>query len=40
MPTTTTTTASVFFGKRKRSADLDDDTVRILSNINSFVPDL
>ncbi|TGZ45864.1 uncharacterized protein LOC112460468 [Temnothorax curvispinosus] len=39
MPTTTTTAATVFLGKRKRSTDLDDDTARILSNINSFVPD-
>ncbi|EGI59742.1 PREDICTED: uncharacterized protein LOC105151629 isoform X2 [Acromyrmex echinatior] len=39
-PTTTTTAATVFLGKRKRSTDLDDDTARILNNINSFVPDL
>ncbi|XP_018337459.1 PREDICTED: uncharacterized protein LOC108745656 isoform X2 [Trachymyrmex septentrionalis] len=38
-PTTTTTAATVFLGKRKRSTDLDDDTARILNNINSFVPD-
>ncbi|XP_011882644.1 PREDICTED: uncharacterized protein LOC105570213 isoform X3 [Vollenhovia emeryi] len=39
MPTTTTTVSSVFLGRRKRSADLDDDTARILNNIN-LVPDL
>ncbi|XP_012526092.1 uncharacterized protein LOC105830917 isoform X2 [Monomorium pharaonis] len=39
MPTTTTTAATVFLGKRKRSTDLDYDTSRILNNINSFVPD-
>ncbi|XP_018393537.1 PREDICTED: uncharacterized protein LOC108772502 [Cyphomyrmex costatus] len=39
-PTTTTTAATVFLGKRKRSTDFDDDTARILNNINSFVPDL
>ncbi|XP_025990327.1 uncharacterized protein LOC105199622 isoform X2 [Solenopsis invicta] len=40
MPTTTTTAATVFLGKRKRSTDLDDDTARILNNINNFIPDL
>ncbi|KAL6267411.1 hypothetical protein P5V15_000486 [Pogonomyrmex californicus] len=39
MPTTTTTAAAIFLGRRKRSNDLDDDTARILSNINTFVPD-
>ncbi|KAL0114045.1 hypothetical protein PUN28_011396 [Cardiocondyla obscurior] len=40
MPTTTTTANTVFLGKRKRSIDLDDDTARILDNINNFIPDL
>lgn len=36
---TTTTAATVFLGKRKRSTDLDDDAARILNNMNSFVSD-
>ncbi|KAM0731772.1 hypothetical protein ACS0PU_001314 [Formica fusca] len=38
-PMTTTTAATVFLGKRKRSIDLDDDVARILNNMNSFVSD-
>ncbi|KAH0949918.1 hypothetical protein HN011_006597 [Eciton burchellii] len=35
-PMPTTTAATVFFGKRKRSVDFNDDTARILNNINNF----
>ncbi|KAL6440066.1 hypothetical protein ACFW04_003001 [Cataglyphis niger] len=38
-PMTTTTAAAVFLGKRKRSTNLDDDAIRILNNMNSFVSD-
>ncbi|EZA47623.1 hypothetical protein DMN91_012221 [Ooceraea biroi] len=38
-PMPTTTAATVFLGKRKRSADLNDDAARILSNINNFDSD-
>ncbi|XP_019695820.1 uncharacterized protein LOC105180679 [Harpegnathos saltator] len=37
-PMTTTTAATLFLGRRKRSTtDFDDDTARILGDLNSFV---
>ncbi|XP_014470908.1 PREDICTED: uncharacterized protein LOC106742469 isoform X1 [Dinoponera quadriceps] len=37
-PMTTTTAATLLLGRRKRfTADFDDDTARILGNLNSFV---
>ncbi|XP_032664477.1 uncharacterized protein LOC116841069 [Odontomachus brunneus] len=37
-PMTTTTASTLFLGRRKRStSDFDDDTARILGNLNSFV---
>ncbi|XP_012228245.1 uncharacterized protein [Linepithema humile] len=39
-PMPTTTAATIFVGKRKRSVDLDDDAIRILNNMHTFVSDL